>query len=89
MAHWQPAGVHLAAQELHGTPPAYSGARDRHERYHQEFEAKGCSRAQAEGTIKALKELNTASLVTKADINQALGEIRACTNSSVPDYDCA
>ena len=42
-----------------------------------------------EGTIKALKELNTASLVTKADINQALGEIRACTNSSVPDYDCA
>ena len=38
----------------------------------KKLEQRGFSRAQAEGITEALKELDTASLVTKLDLEQAL-----------------
>lgn len=38
----------------------------------KKLEAKGFSRSQAEGITEALKELDTANLVTKADLELAL-----------------
>ena len=40
----------------------------------KKLEAKGFSRTQAEGITEALKELDTASLVTKSDLKLALAD---------------
>ena len=41
----------------------------------KKLEAKGFTRTQAEGITEALKELDTSSLVTKADLEDALSSM--------------